>query len=93
MKKKVVMVGKKLTAFALIIMTVFTSVDLSAFAGVLASDENVVLIDNGGYRTEVLGVGTSDWGSSWQDRTETLPPEKTYLTDHYRETVGTVPTE
>ncbi len=92
MKKRRIKVGKKIAAFALAAATIFTSVDLSALAGVLESDANVFFIDNGGYRTEVFGVGTSDWGSSWQNRTETLPPATTYLTDNYRETVGTVPT-
>lgn len=92
MKKRRIKVGKKIAAFALAAATVFTSADLSTLAGVLESDENVYFIDNGGYRTEVFGVGTSDWGKSWQNRTETLPPATTYLTDNYRETVGTVPT-
>lgn len=56
-------------------------------------DENSsVMLDKGGFKTELYGVGTDDWGVTWKDRKETLPPSKTYLTDNYRETVGTVPT-
>lgn len=56
------------------------------------SEESSVMLDKGGFKTEVYGVGTDDWGQTWKDRKDTLPPSVTYLTDNYRETVGTVPT-
>lgn len=56
-------------------------------------DENSsVMLDKGGFKKEVYGVVTDDWGQTWNDRNDTLPPSTTYLTDNYRETVGTVPT-
>ena len=54
--------------------------------------ESSVMLDNGGFKTQLYGVGTDDWGVTYKDRNETLPPEKTYVTDNYRETVGTIPT-
>ena len=50
------------------------------------------MIDKGGYKKEVFGVRTDDWGVKWTDRKESLPTSKVYLTDNYKETVGTVPT-
>ena len=50
------------------------------------------MVDKGGYKTEVFGVRTEDWGQTWTDRKDSLPPSKVYLTDNYKETVGTVPT-
>lgn len=55
-------------------------------------ESSAVMLDAGGFKTEIYGVGTDDWGVTYKDRTETLPPATTYLTDNYRETVGTVPT-
>lgn len=55
-------------------------------------ETNSVMLDKGGFKKEVYGVGTDDWGQTWKDRNDTLPPEEIYLTDNYRETVGTVPT-
>ena len=39
------------------------------------------MLDKGGFKTEVYGVGTDDWGQTWKDRKDTLPPSVTYLTD------------
>ena len=54
-------------------------------------DDSVnVMIGKSGYKTEVFGNGTYDWASV--DRKSKLPPSQVYLTDHYREKIGTVPT-
>ena len=55
-------------------------------------ENNSVMIDKGGYKKEVFGVRTNDWGKTWTDRKDSLPTRTTYLTDNYKETVGTVPT-
>jgi uncharacterized repeat protein (TIGR02543 family) len=56
-------------------------------------DEAVnVMLDSGGFKTELYGVGTDNWGESYKSRTQTLPPSTVYLTDNYKNTVGTVPT-
>ena len=55
-------------------------------------EKSSVMLDKGGFKTELYGVGTDDWGVTYKDRSETLPPAKTYVTDNYRETVGTIPT-
>ncbi|MFR4319230.1 MAG: hypothetical protein ACLT2Z_07625, partial [Eubacterium sp.] len=56
------------------------------------SEESSFMVDKGGFKKTVYGVGTDDWGQTWRNRTDTLPPAETYLTDNYKETVGTVPT-
>ena len=55
-------------------------------------ENSSVMVDKGGYKKEVYGVGTDDWGVTWTDRKNNLPTRTTYLTDNYKETVGTVPT-
>ena len=55
-------------------------------------ENNSVMVDKGGYKKEVFGVRTNDWGKTWTDRKDSLPTRTTYLTDNYKETVGTVPT-
>lgn len=50
-----------------------------------------VMIDKGGYKTEIFGTGTYDWIGGI-DRYSKLPPATVYLTDNYKQTVGTVPT-
>ena len=71
-----------------------TSVPMTGLVQAASHDDPSVnvMLDEGGYKTEVFGIGTDDWGQTWPDRKEKLPPATTYLTDHYRETVGTVPT-
>jgi len=67
--------------------------EIAKAATLAFDDENSsVMLDAGGYKKEVYGVGTDDWAVTYVDRNDTLPPAKTYLTDNYRETVGTVPT-
>ena len=56
------------------------------------AENSSVMVDKGGYKKEVYGVGTDDWGVTWTDRNNNLPTRTTYLTDNYKETVGTVPT-
>ena len=54
-------------------------------------DDSVnVMIGKSGYKTEVFGNGVYDWESI--DRKSKLPPSQVYLTDHYKEKIGTVPT-
>ena len=57
-----------------------------------SAENSSVMVDKGGYKKEVYGVGTDDWGVTWTDRKNNLPTRTTYLTDNYKETVGTVPT-
>lgn len=57
-----------------------------------SAENSSVMVDKGGYKKEVYGVGTDDWGVTWTDRNNNLPTRTTYLTDNYKETVGTVPT-
>lgn len=57
-----------------------------------SAENSSVMVDKGGYKKEVYGVGTDDWGVTWTDRKNNLPTRTTYLTDIYKETVGTVPT-
>ena len=57
-----------------------------------SAENSSVMVDKGGYKKEVYGVGTDDWGVRWTDRKNNLPTRTTYLTDNYKETVGTVPT-
>ena len=95
MKQKNVM--GKITALVCAAAVIVTGMPVTAHHAEAAAldfyDENSsVMLDKGGFKTELYGVGTDDWGVTWKDRTETLPPAKTYLTDNYRETVGTVPT-
>ena len=88
-------VWKRMAAATIASAVLVTAVPLQTmevYAGSFTDEDNTVMLDSGGYKTEVFGVGTDDWGQSYKNRTETLPPAKTYLTDHYRETVGTVPT-
>lgn len=70
----------------------FTAINIKAATGDFFDENNSVMIDKGGYKKEVFGVRTDDWGVNWTDRKESLPPSKVYLTDNYKETVGTVPT-
>lgn len=95
MKKKK-MFGQVMAIVSAIAVTV-TGMPLqgiSVEAATVAFDDpsSSVMLDSGGFKTELYGVGTEDWGLTWKNRTETLPPSTTYLTDNYRETVGTVPT-
>ena len=50
------------------------------------SEESSFMVDKGGFKKAVYGVGTDDWGQTWRNRTDTLPPTETYLTDNYKET-------
>ena len=70
----------------------FTAINIKAATGDFFDENNSVMIDKGGYKKEVFGVRTDDWGVKWTDRKESLPTSKVYLTDNYKETVGTVPT-
>ena len=80
------------TVASAVLVTAVPLQTMEVYAGSFTDEDNTVMLDSGGYKTEVFGVGTDDWGQSYKNRMETLPPAKTYLTDHYRETVGTVPT-
>lgn len=89
--------GKKVIVFLCIAALVVTGIPITEHAAEAATvdfyaPESSVMLDKGGFKTEVYGVGTEDWGQTWKDRKDTLPPADTYLTDNYRETVGTVPT-
>lgn len=70
----------------------FTAINIKAATGDFFDENNSVMIDKGGYKKEVFGVRTNDWGKTWTDRKDSLPTRTTYLTDNYKETVGTVPT-
>lgn len=88
---------KKITALICATAVIVTGMPamehtVKAAGGDFYDPNNSVMLDKGGYKTEVFGVGTDDWGLTYKDRTEKLPPAKTYVTDDYRETVGTIPT-
>ena len=48
-----------------------------------SAENSSVMVDKGGYKKEVYGVGTDDWGVTWTDRKNNLPTRTTYLTDNY----------
>ena len=82
-----------LCAVAIMLSSVPEDIYITEAATIDFYDENSsVMLDKGGFKKDVYGVVTDDWGQTWKDRNETLPPATTYLTDNYRETVGTVPT-
>ena len=84
---------KKSLALCCSITMLATSVPITNVSAADFTDDSVnVMVDKGGYKTEVFGVRTEDWGQTWTDRKDSLPPSKVYLTDNYKETVGTVPT-
>ena len=49
-----------------------------------SAENSSVMVDKGGYKKEVYGVGTDDWGVTWTDRNNNLPTRTTYLTDNYK---------
>ena len=57
----------------------FTAINIKAATGDFFDENNSVMIDKGGYKKEVFGVRTDDWGVNWTDRKESLPPSKVYL--------------
>lgn len=84
---------KKSLALCCSITMLATSVPIINVSAADFTDDSVnVMVDSGGYKTEAFGVRTEDWGQTWTDRKDSLPPSKVYLTDNYKETVGTVPT-
>lgn len=93
-KRKVV---KSLIAIISVMTVAVSGIPMSGLGALAATvdfydESSAVMLDSGGFKTEIYGVGTDDWGVTYADRKETLPPATTYLTDKYRETVGTVPT-
>lgn len=94
MKRK--RIFSKVTAIISAVTVLVTGMPLEGIGIEAASvdfydESSAVMLDAGGFKTELYGVGTDDWGVTYKDRSQTLPPA-TYLTDNYRETVGTVPT-
>lgn len=88
---------KKVVAISSAITILVTGIPLERINVQAASvdfhdERSSVMLDAGGFKTELYGVGTDDWAVTYKDRSETLPPATTYLTDNYRKTVGTVPT-
>lgn len=96
MKKKNLF--SRVTAVACAIVVTVTGIPVGGVSVTKVSaaefdDESInIMLDSGGYKTEIFGIGTEDWGQTWVDRTEHFAPSTTYLTENYRETVGTVPT-
>ena len=51
-----------------------TSVPITNVSAADFTDDSVnVMVDKGGYKTEVFGVRTEDWGQTWTDRKDSLP--------------------
>ena len=46
----------------------FTAINIKAATGDFFDENNSVMIDKGGYKKEVFGVRTDDWGVNWTDR-------------------------
>ena len=72
-------VWKRMAAATIASAVLVTAVPLQTmevYAGSFTDEDNTVMLDSGGYKTEVFGVGTDDWGQSYKNRTETLPPRR-----------------
>ena len=73
---------KKSLALCCSITMLATSVPITNVSAADFTDDSVnVMVDKGGYKTEVFGVRTEDWGQTWTDRKDSLPPSQVYLTD------------
>ncbi len=83
--------GKRVLAGVFASTLAVTSAPATMTVNAADHNDSNVMIDKGGYKTEVYGVGTYDWVGGY-DRESKLPPSQVYLTDNYKETVGTVPT-